>query len=165
MASSVVYQRKRALIIGINNYRRDPLKYCINDATDLATTLQRIHFHVSLVLDCSLHEFKQTVNTFVDIIEYDDLVLFYFAGHGNQTEDDNYLLPSDYNYIYQGNERDYISRNAVSEKYIMQNIDDKKCRIIIYLYDCCRNVVRTRSTSGKQGLSTMHAPSQTLVVQ
>jgi uncharacterized caspase-like protein len=39
MALSVLYQRKCALIIGINDYSSDPLKYCINDAEDLSTTL------------------------------------------------------------------------------------------------------------------------------
>jgi len=164
MATSVVYQRKLALIIGINNYPRDPLKYCINDATDLKTTLQRIDFDVSFRENCNLSEFYNIVNTFADTIQPNDLVLFYFAGHGKQNEDDNYLLPSDYDYDYREHEHDYIVKHAVNVKYIMKKIDDRKCRITIYLLDCCRNLVRMRAINANQGLLPMHAPLQTLIV-
>jgi uncharacterized caspase-like protein len=95
MALPVVYQQKRALVIGINDYLRDPLKYCINDATDLTTALQNINFGVSLRENCNRREFYNIVDTFANTIQRDDLVLFYFAGHGKQNEDENYLLLSD----------------------------------------------------------------------
>jgi uncharacterized caspase-like protein len=164
MASSVVYQRKLALVIGINNYPHHPLKYCINDATDLKTTLQRIDFDVSFGENCNLNEFYNIVNTFAGKIQPNDLVLFYFAGHGKQNEDDNYLLPSDYDYDYRDHEHDYIVKHAVKIKYIMKKIDDRKCRITIYLFDCCRNLVRMRAMNANQGLLPMHAPLQTLIV-
>ncbi|CAF1327024.1 unnamed protein product [Adineta steineri] len=164
MASSVSYKRKIGLVIGINKYPRDVLQYCINDANDLANTLQRIGFQISLGLDCNLSEFLKKIDTFIKTIERDDLVLFYFAGHGKQNEDENYLLPSDYNYDYSGHERDYIVNNAINVKYIMNKIEDKKSRITIYLFDCCRFKIRTRDPDNKQGLSSINAPAQTLVV-
>ena len=164
MASSVVYQRKRALIIGINRYPRNPLKYCVNDATDLQTTLERMNFQISSRVDCNLRDFYTIIDTFAETVQRDDLVLFYFAGHGKQNEDENYLLPSDYDYDHRGHERDYIVNHAINIKYIMKKIDDTKCRVTIYLFDCCRNLVRTRSDNMSQGLLPMHAPLQTLVV-
>jgi uncharacterized caspase-like protein len=164
MASPVVYQRKHALIIGINNYPRDPLNYCINDATDLKIALERINFKVSLRENCNLSQLYHIVDKFADRIQRDDLVLFYFAGHGKQKEDENYLLPSDYDYDYRGHERDYITDHAVNVKYIMKKIDNRKCRITIYLFDCCRLLVRTKAINANQGLLPMHAPVQTLIV-
>jgi uncharacterized caspase-like protein len=164
MVSPVIYQRKRALIIGIDKYRRDPLNYCINDATDLKTTLERINFQISSGENCNLSEFYDIVNTFANTIQDDDLVLFYFAGHGQQNQDDNYLLPSDYDYDYQGHERDYIVDHAINVKYIMKKIDDSKCRVTIYLFDCCRNFVKMRAINANQGLLPMYAPLQTLIV-
>jgi uncharacterized caspase-like protein len=164
MASSIAYQRKHALIIGINKYPCDSLKYCINDAIDLKTTLQRIGFDVSLGVDCDLQEFYHKTNTFAETIQRNDLVLFYFAGHGKQMEDENYLLPSDYDYDQRGHERDYIANHAINVKYIMKEIGDRKCRITIYLFDCCRHLVKIRATNAKQGLLPMHAPLQTLIV-
>jgi uncharacterized caspase-like protein len=164
MASSVIYQRKHALIIGINKYLRDPLNYCINDATDLKRTLQRMNFQTSSRENCNLSEFYDIVDTFANTIQQNDLVLFYFAGHGQQNEDENFLLPSDYDYDCRGYERDYITKHAINVKYIMKKIDDKKCSVTIYLFDCCRHLITTRAMNANHGLSPMHAPLQTLIV-
>ncbi|CAF4023628.1 unnamed protein product [Adineta steineri] len=124
MASSVGYKRKIGLVIGINQYPADrSLQYCINDATDLADILQSIDFEITLGLDCNLTEFLNEIDTFIETIEPGDLVLFYFAGHGKQNEDENYLLPSDY-----------------------------------------KSKIRTRDPVNRQGLSSMNAPAQTLIV-
>jgi hypothetical protein len=90
--------------------------------------------------------------------------LFYFAGHGKQVEDQNYLLPSDYAYDYRGHERDYIPNRAINVQYIMQKIDERKCRVSIYIFDCCRHLVRTRAINEKQGLLPMNAPLQSLIL-
>jgi hypothetical protein len=169
MASSVVdYRRKLGLIIGINKYlcNSDSLQYCINDATDLNTTLQRIGFETSLELDCNYNELENKIDEFAKKIERDDLVLFYFAGHGKQNEEENYLLPSDYDYDYRGDEHDYIVNHAINVKYIMKKIDSKKCRITIYLFDCCRlkTKMRYRAMLENQGLGPIAAKRQTLVV-
>jgi len=164
MAVPISYQQKRALIIGINKYPRDPLQYCINDAEDLNTTLKRIDFDTLLGLDCSLNEFKRQVDIFVKTIDPNDLVLFYFAGHGKQNEDENYLLPSDYDYDYEAHERDYITQSAINIKYIMKKIDDRKCCVTIYLFDCCRHLIRTRAFNSNVGLLPMIPQLQTLIV-
>ena len=164
MASSVIYERKRALVIGINKYPRDSLLYCVNDAKDLQTSLQRIGFDVSLGLDCNLNELYETVDIFLKSIQRNDLVLFYFAGHGKQMDDQNYLLPSDYKYGYRGHEREYIVEHAVNVQYIIQKIDESKCRISIYLFDCCRKLVKDRSKNQDKGLLPISAPFQTLIV-
>jgi hypothetical protein len=46
----------------------------------------------------------------------------------------------------------------------MKKIDDRKCRITIYLFDCCRHLVRTQADNANQGLLPMYAPLQTLIV-
>ena len=164
MASPVSYQRKRALIVGINKYRRDPLRYCINDAEDLKKSLESIKFQVSLTLDCGLSKFYRTIDAFADTIQRDDLVLFYFAGHGKQVGDENYCLPSDYDFDYRGTEEQYAPNNAVNMKYVMKKIDDRRCLVTIYIFDCCRTLVKTRGNDGTQGLLPMGAPSHTLIV-
>ncbi|CAF4592294.1 unnamed protein product, partial [Rotaria sp. Silwood2] len=162
MALAVPYLRKRALIIGINSYSKDPLKCCINDAEDLKTTLEHVEFTASLGRDCNRDEFYGMVNTFVSGIERTDLTLFYFAGHGKQNNNENYLLPSDYDYDYRGSERDYIAEHAINAQYIMKKIDDKRCRITVLIFDCCRKPVRDRGPN-LQGLSAMHASSHTFI--
>ncbi|CAF0755588.1 unnamed protein product [Rotaria sordida] len=164
MTSSAVYQRKRALIIGINTYPRDPLQYCINDAEDLSATLQCIGFDITLELGCHYSKFYNVIDEFAERIQHDELVLFYFAGHGKQSKDQNYLLPSDYDYDYRRHERHYITDHAINVQYIMKKIDDKLCRTAIYIFDCCRKLIRTRATNENQGLSPIHPPPKTLIV-
>ncbi|CAF1078408.1 unnamed protein product [Didymodactylos carnosus] len=164
MGSPILYGQKRALVIGINNYPRESLNYCINDANDLGTTLESIGFCVLPALDCNFSNLYHMIDTFADTILRDDLVLFYFAGHGKQSSDENYLLPSDYNFDNRGSERDYIVNNAINVKYIMEKIDRKKYRVAIYLFDCCRNRIRTRAINTSQGLLPMIGSSQTLIV-
>jgi hypothetical protein len=164
MTSPIAYRDKHALIIGINKYPRDPLYYCINDAVDLGTTLKRINFKVTSKTDCNLIEFYGVIDTFAERIQRDDLVIFYFAGHGKQYKKENYLLPSDYDYNHRGHEHDYITNHAVNVKYVMKKIDSRQCRIIIYLFDCCRNFIRTRANNMDQGLSSMSTTSEGLIV-
>jgi len=161
MASSVIYEQKRALIIGINDYPRDPLKNCINDAKDLETALESIDFIVSLALDCNFAKLYSVIDTFASTVQHNDLVLIYFAGHGKQSKYKNYLLPSGYNFDHQGSGHDYIINNAVNIEYLMNKIDSKKCRIAIYLLDFCRTMIRTQATGANQGLSAISGSSQT----
>jgi hypothetical protein len=164
MSVSFAYQRKRALIIGINEYPHDPLHYCVNDATDLKTTLQRINFDVTLGLNVNFSEFSRTIDTFANTIQRNDLVLFYFAGHGKQMEDQNYLLPLDYHYDHGGHERDYITHHAINVQHITKKIDDRKCRTTIYIFDCCRFLVRTGAINPNQGVISMNVPLETFIV-
>ena len=163
MESHVNYRRKRALIIGINDYPSDALNYCVNDANDLRTTLESIDFLVSLVLNCNLSELYSAIETFANTSQRDDLVLLYFAGHGKQSGGDNYLLPSNYSFYAQGNEHNYIRNNAIRVQYIMDKIDEKKCCVTIYLLDCCRQMVRTRAKSASQGLLQINGSVQTFI--
>ncbi|CAM4953944.1 unnamed protein product, partial [Rotaria socialis] len=164
MTSSPVYQCKRALIIGINTYQNNSLNYCINDAKDLMTTLNRIGFkEVLLGVDCKRTKFLQMVETFAGRIKPTDLTLFYFSGHGKQYENENYLLPSDYDYDYSTRESIYLLDNAVSVQYIMKKIYHRYCPVTIFIFDCCRTNVRTKGGSDQQGLSPMHASPETLI--
>ncbi|CAF3256821.1 unnamed protein product [Rotaria socialis] len=163
MTSNIPHQRKRALIVGINKYPRNPLDYCLNDAEDLSKALQRIEFDVSLGTNCNRKEFLDLIESFVQVIQRNDLILFYFAGHGRQNQDQNYLILSDYNYDFSTTEENYIVEHCVNVQYIMKKIYDKRCRVSIFLFDCCRNYVRTRAMDMKQGLSPMCARSETLI--
>ena len=163
-ASADGWQRKQALVIGINKYPGDnSLKYCINDAEDLTATLRRMGFHVLLKLDCTRTEFLQTIERFGQCIQRNDLVLFYFAGHGKQSEGENYLLPSDYDYDHSTTEAKYIPNHAIHAYYITKKLGDASGTGVLLL-DCCRNFVRTRATNMQQGLAFMNVTSKTLCV-
>lgn len=165
MASRIHFERQVALVIGINKYLHEPLKYCINDAMDINSALIDINFCVLYVENCNYITFKEKIKSFANKIQPNDLVLFYFAGHGKQNENENYLLPSDYDYDYGGLERDYIVEHGINVEYIRHQIDHRNARVTIYLFDCCRNLIRTRSMNAIQGLLPVTSTaSRSLVV-
>jgi hypothetical protein len=164
MASSTVPKRKLALIIGINDYPDgSKLNYCINDAKDVGEQLRRIRFDVTPGIDCDKDEFNRLIIEFVARIQPRDLVLFYFAGHGNQFEDKNYLLPSGYSYDHSTNEREYIEKNSINAQYILHKIATKHPCVTIFLLDCCRTYVKSRSSNSQQGLAGIRGPPESLI--
>lgn len=164
MASFHCPHEKLALVIGINNYPRDDeLKYCINDAEDIADKLKSIGFDVTASIDCNKKKFEGQISKFVENITSDNLVLFYFAGHGCQFEDKNYLLPAGYNYDHSMNEREYIEKNAMSAQYILHKIECQGAKVTIFILDCCRIYVNYRSVNRPQGLASIKGPLESLI--
>ncbi|UJR32732.1 hypothetical protein I4U23_020191 [Adineta vaga] len=164
MVSIVVYKRKRALVIGIDKYARDPLNYCVNDADDLREVLEDIHFHVTFEKDCELALFYRKIDQFTDELQPEDLAIIYLAGHGKQYNDENYLLPVDYCFDFGGSERDYIKTNAINVNYITKRLVSKKCAAVIYLFDCCRSRIHSGTSRSNEGLSKIDGLRQTLIV-
>ena len=85
--STVNTRNKLALVIGINIYEaRNTLKNPENDAQDVAVALRRINFHVKECLHATYTDIESSLKSFIESIEAHDMVLFYFAGHGQQWE-------------------------------------------------------------------------------
>ncbi|CAF3357818.1 unnamed protein product [Rotaria sp. Silwood2] len=101
-------RRRLALVIGINDYENySKLTNPKNDAEKLSSLLQSIGF---IIDSSSLAETYAYVNrkvlAFELSIKPNDVVLFYFAGHGIQWEDQNYLMPKDFPKFPEINEAD-----------------------------------------------------------
>lgn len=80
-------KNKLALVIGINKYEaRNDLKNPENDARDMAIALRRINFDVKEPLDTTYTDIELCLKIFIESINVGDMVLFYFAGHGQQWE-------------------------------------------------------------------------------
>ncbi|CAF1418384.1 unnamed protein product [Adineta ricciae] len=93
--SSSNYQ-KLALIIGNGNYRRskNQLSQSIINAVELSTILKRMNFNITLYIDVrTSEELSENVKKFAHNIKDNDLVVFYYSGHANQVNNQNYLIP------------------------------------------------------------------------
>jgi len=134
---------KLALVIGINEYgRNSKLRHCVNDADDVAKQLKSINFDVLKAIDCDYETFKKLIDQFVQGIKSNDLVLFYFAGHGYEVESINYLLPANYIFHYDQDERKHIKENSINVQTILSKIEDKNpdsTIIDIRLSKLCQN--------------------------
>ncbi|CAF4974478.1 unnamed protein product, partial [Rotaria sp. Silwood1] len=136
MATINVPRRKLALVIGIGKYDHcEELKNPENDANDMSSTLESIDFIVTKKLGLKRAEMKHVIIDFEESIQSNDMVLFYFAGHGIQWEDQNYLIPADTPTL---NGAD-LNKCAINAQDILNNLSDRKPYVTIFLLDCCRN--------------------------
>ncbi|CAF0843611.1 unnamed protein product [Adineta steineri] len=143
---------KRALIIGNNEYRENsPLRYCINDAEDLADKLRRISFEITVGTNLTYEQMNTMIETFNDKINEGDLILFFFAGHGCQWNHLNFLIPIDDDRITTGAD---LEDRAVNVQDTLEKIMCRHPSAAIFLLDCCRNSFVSESLNSN-GLSPM----------
>ncbi|CAF3779182.1 unnamed protein product [Rotaria sp. Silwood1] len=128
--------RKLALAIGISDYERNiRLPNTINDARDMSSKLGDIGFIIDEPkLNLTYENMKDILGKFTDSIRQGDMVLIYFAGHGTQWEDQNFLIPKDDGEIQDTN----IHEQAVHLQKFLENIDSRHPFATIILLDCCR---------------------------
>lgn len=87
-------ERRVALLIGNGGYSHVPqLLNPANDAADLAVSLRRIGFEVTVATDLDYREMRLAVRDFSEKAEDADIALLYYAGHGIEIENTNYLIP------------------------------------------------------------------------
>ncbi|CAF3465241.1 unnamed protein product, partial [Rotaria sp. Silwood2] len=169
-------RRRLALVIGINDYENySKLTNPKNDAEKLSSLLQSIGFIIdSSSLAETYAEVNRKVLDFELSIKPNDVVLFYFAGHGIQWEDQNYLMPKDFPKFPEINEADLkeiagiLKMKAVNAQDILNTLSDRKPYVTIFLLDCCREYIlrnpdlnrdgfnSNTSNSKSTGLAAMH---------
>lgn len=82
-----------ALVIGNSKYEKaDPLPNAQRDAAAVADRLRELGFEVTEVFDGDAFTLNRAAERFVAQARGADLALFYFAGHGIQLFDQNFLL-------------------------------------------------------------------------
>lgn len=87
-------EKRVALIIGNSDYSAVPkLRNPVRDAADIAAALQRIGFEVSELHDLDDRGMRLALRDFSSRAEEADVALVYFAGHGIEIENTNYLIP------------------------------------------------------------------------
>jgi tetratricopeptide (TPR) repeat protein len=101
LATAYKDEKRYALVVGNGNYNKELgiLKNPVNDATDVATELRKSNFEVQLVTNCTYVQLREAMRKFHEKLTngpLDQTVgLFYYAGHGVQYQDENYLVPVD----------------------------------------------------------------------
>ncbi len=86
-------EQRLALVIGNAVYGFSPLKNPVNDASDIATSLQKLGFTVILKKNVNIKEMEASIEDFGNRLKRGGVGLFYFAGHGLQVGGVNYLIP------------------------------------------------------------------------
>ena len=151
-----------ALIVGNSSYRDAPLKNPANDASDMASALEKLGFKVSKLLDADSRTMKRAIRDFGKELSQDDTVgLFYFAGHGLQVGGINYLVPI--NALIE-TEAD-IEYEAINAGRILSQMSLAGNGLNLVILDACRNNPFARSfRSSTRGLARMEAPKGSLIL-
>jgi uncharacterized caspase-like protein len=159
---------RRALVIGNNSYTKNPLNNCVNDANDLTDKLRALRFQVDKGINCTRKKMVSLIREFSDSIENQDLVLFFFVGHGVQYKERNYLLPVEADEEIKGEED--IEPTSINAQNTSDRLAHKTSYITIFILDCCRSYrvpSKGRSQSSENrapGLNAMISPWGTLLL-
>src|SRR5262245_5918641 len=86
-------ERRLALVVGNNRYAAAPLQNAVADARAVAAALKGAGFSVALIEDGSRASLADAVAKLEETLRAEDVVFFYFAGHGIQLGGENYLIP------------------------------------------------------------------------
>jgi uncharacterized caspase-like protein len=129
-------ERRVALVIGNSKYQSvTPLPNPVKDAGAIAELFSKAGFEVVKARnDVGNLEFKRALREFVEAATDSDIAVVYYAGHGIQIGDMNYMIPVDAKLAKEFDAKD----EAVSLERIIEALEPaKKLRLLIL--DACRD--------------------------
>ena len=89
-------EKRVALVIGHADYQYvKALDNPANDANDMAASLSELGFSVTKLVNADFASMEKARRDFASDAQGAQLRLFYYAGHGVQSEGNNWLLPVD----------------------------------------------------------------------
>ena len=163
----VLAQNRVALVIGNSAYQTAPaLANPVNDATDVAVSLRRLGFSVRLLTNATFEDMRKGLRDFSAEAQQADIATVYFAGHGIEIRDENWLVPVDAHLRMDVD----ASHEAISLGSIVPIVSNSK-KLGLVILDACRDnpfVASLQSTSGRslgyRGLAPVDPPGSTLIV-
>ncbi len=140
-----------ALVIGNSNYTyAGPLINPQNDANDIESVLSRLNFDVTKVIDTSLNDLQQAINTFLQNLDEYAVGLLFYSGHGMQIDGKNYIVPTDLKISDKG--RTQVSCYCFNS--FLDGVSSYKGKTIICILDACRS----NPFATNRGFATGFAP-------
>ena len=152
--------RKVAFVVGNQNYKLLPLTNPLRDADDMKKALEAVGFQVDILKNATRAQFETELDSFTQSLEAGDIVFFYYSGHGIAIQNQNYLVPVDFN----GTNEAAVRFNATSADYVQQAIEDRKPQLAMLVLDACRDNPFVRSKGLENGgLVPMREAKGTLI--
>jgi Skp family chaperone for outer membrane proteins len=154
-------EKRTALVIGNGGYSSSPLKNAVNDAADIAANLQRLGFSVILKKNVSHQEMEDTILEFGEQLKKGGVGLFFYAGHGVQKDNRNYLIPIGAKI----NKDTDIKFQAVDAEMVLAEMGNAGNNLNIVILDACRdNPFSNSFRTSSRGLAIISdAPKGTFI--
>ena len=139
LITTIFSQEKHAIVVGVSNYNpqySSILPACVNDANSMALILNKMGFEVQKLLDANQTQIHEAIWKISDLnLSKDDVVLFYFSGHGAVNNGKHYLMPVD---IATNSSREYKFK-AVSTNWAQERLEKSGASTRIMILDACRH--------------------------
>jgi len=161
--SNPTNQQRKAVVIGMSDYGEGKsLNNTLKDADDMADALTRLGFVVTNLKNNNLRNLQTNLNSWFNTIEFNDIAIFFFAGHGVEVNGANYLIPIEAELHSQAD----VEYNTLNVNWVLGKMSDKKVSVKLIILDACRDNPFARSwTRGNSsaGLASMTAPPSTYI--
>ena len=154
------HAQRVALVIGNADYQAAPLKNPVNDARAMATRLAQLGFGVTKLENATRKQMGAAIEQFERALGPEKVGLFYYAGHGMQVRDKNYLVPVDANLEAESSAR----YHAVDVNGITEAMEYAGSKVNFIILDACRdNPFKAAKRGGSRGLAPVDAARGTLI--
>ncbi|MDA7817692.1 caspase family protein [Sulfurimonas sp.] len=140
-------EQRVALVIGNNIYNSDrltKLKNPINDAKAMKIKLRSLGFEVFYGENLSVRDMDKKLRSFNSKLRKGGVGLFFFAGHGVESQGKNYLMGKDSNLV----DKLDIAYESLELNKVLDSMKNSGNRLNIVLLDACRNDPFSRSSGG-----------------
>jgi len=155
---------KYALVIGNGAYTGlAPLVNAVNDANDIAAVLGYLGFSVDRVINGTLEEMEAAIMGFISSLRTaeNSYSFFFYAGHGVQSNGENYLIPVNARIPSEN----YLRNRATSVQTLLDDLDDAQNDLNVVVLDACRDNPFGWNRSGSRGLAAaISQPVNSIVV-
>ena len=117
---------KKALIVGLNDYPGNELRWCNNDAVSVSELIETNgdgspNFDVIPIIGkCTSRNLKSAIHELFS--DDSEIALFYFSGHGSD-EGEGYLVTTD--------------DDGVEMTHLLEKANSSNCKNKIIILDCC----------------------------
>jgi len=143
--SGLTATNKVALVIGNSHYvHADDLPNPVRDAKAMAEALRGLGFKVHEHLDMKRREMRKVLRQFKRDLAPGTISVVYYAGHGIQVGQENYLLPVDTDI----SEEYEVPDEGLSQSSILRALRAADTGLGIVMMDACRNNPFERSIRG-----------------
>ena len=157
-------ERRTALVIGNGAYGAEgKLINPPNDATDVAQALRGLGFEVTLLKDVGQQQMDEAIEQFSSQLSQGGGVgLFYYAGHGVQVSEENYLIPIGAKIR---SETD-VRYKTIPLGKVMGKMEDAGNSVNIVVIDACRDnpSIRRFKRSGSRGLAPLQREPEGMLI-
>lgn len=163
---ALAIEKRVALVIGNNDYQHvEKLRKAVNDAHAVARELEKIGFEVISVTNANRRTMNSSINNLVEKVSGGGVAVFFFAGHGLQIQNQNFLVPVDMDIPTSTHD---VGDQTISLQGVQDKLADAKAKFALLVIDACRDnplpMHATRSMRLTRGLAPPVAPNGQIVL-